>query len=39
MQERVLSVAHFPARHGEAFVDALFEQVELDARHLQVVTP
>ena len=39
MQERVLSASHFPARHGDAFADALFEQVELDARHLQVVTP
>lgn len=39
LQERVLSTAHFPARHGDAFVDALFAQMELDPRRLQVVTP
>jgi uncharacterized protein YllA (UPF0747 family) len=39
LQERVLSTCHFPARHGEAFVEALFTQLALDPRRLQVVTP
>ncbi|MEZ5330507.1 MAG: bacillithiol biosynthesis cysteine-adding enzyme BshC [Thermoanaerobaculia bacterium] len=39
LQERMLSSFHFAARHGDAFVDALFEQLDLDPRRLQVVTP
>lgn len=39
LQERVLSTFHFPARHGDAFVEALFDQLDLDPRRLQVVTP
>lgn len=39
LQERVLSTSHFPARHGEAFAAALCEQMDLDPRRLQVVTP
>lgn len=39
LQERAVSSAYFPGKHGERFVDSLFEQLELDPRELQVVTP
>ena len=38
-QERVVSTAHFPGKYGEEFVEALWEQMELDGGALQVVTP
>ncbi len=38
-QERILSSAHFPGKYGERFVDALFEQLDLDPRPLQVISP
>ncbi len=38
-QERVVSSAHFPGKYGERFAEALWEQVELDGRQLQVVEP
>jgi len=36
-QERTLSSAHFPGRLGDAFAEALYEQLDLDARFLRVV--
>ncbi len=39
LQERVLSAAHFPGKYGERFVEALFEQLALDPRELQVICP
>jgi uncharacterized protein YllA (UPF0747 family) len=39
LQERALSSAHFPGKFGDRFVDSLFDQMTLDARVLQVVTP
>ena len=39
LQERVVSTAHYPGKHGERFADAYFEQLELDGGTLQVVTP
>lgn len=38
-QERVVSAAHFPGKHGEGFAAGLWEQLELDPRWLQVVVP
>ena len=38
-QERVVSTAHFPGKYGEGFVEAVWEQMELDGGTLQVVTP
>ena len=38
-QERVLSAAHFASLHGEHFAHALWEQLSLDPRRLQVVRP
>ena len=39
LQERVLSTAHFPGKYGEALTEAYFEQLGLDPRHLQVISP
>jgi hypothetical protein len=39
LQERVLSSSHWPGKYGQRFVDALWDQMELDGRHLQVVQP
>lgn len=39
LQERILSTSYFPGKFGERFVDALFEQLELDASALQVISP
>jgi len=39
LQERVVSSSHFPGKHGERFADALWEQMELDGRRLQVIEP
>ncbi len=39
LQERVISTAHFPGKYGERFVEAYFEQLELDPRRLQVISP
>lgn len=38
-QERLLSSAYYPGKYGERFADALWEQMELDGRRLQVVEP
>ena len=39
LQERVVSSSHFPGKYGERFVQALWEQMELDGRRLQVIEP
>ncbi|MGB5890151.1 MAG: bacillithiol biosynthesis cysteine-adding enzyme BshC [Thermoanaerobaculia bacterium] len=39
MQERVLSTSQFPGKYGDRFVGALFEQLRLDGRNLQVISP
>ncbi|HLE85269.1 MAG TPA: bacillithiol biosynthesis cysteine-adding enzyme BshC [Thermoanaerobaculia bacterium] len=39
LQERVVSSSHFPGKHGERFAEALWEQLELDGRRLQVIEP
>jgi len=39
LQERVVSSSHWPGKYGERFIGALWDQMELDGRHLQVVTP
>lgn len=39
LQERVVSSSHFPGKYGERFVEALWEQMELDGRRLQVIEP
>jgi bacillithiol synthase len=38
-QERVISTAYFPGKYGETFVDSYWEQMDLDPRWLQVITP
>ena len=38
-QERVLSTSQFPGKYGDRFVAALFEQLRLDGRNLQVISP
>jgi bacillithiol biosynthesis cysteine-adding enzyme BshC len=37
LQERIVASAHYPGKYGSAFVDAYFEQMELDAARLQVI--
>lgn len=39
LQERRIATAHWPGKYGERFVDALWEQMSLDGRRLQVVEP
>jgi uncharacterized protein YllA (UPF0747 family) len=39
LQERTLSTADLPGRYGARLVDAMFEQLELDGRRLQVIEP
>jgi bacillithiol biosynthesis cysteine-adding enzyme BshC len=39
LQERVISSAHFQGRFGERFAAAFWEQLALDPRCLQVITP
>ena len=39
LQERVICSAYFPARYGDAFIPALWDQLSLDPRRLQVVAP
>jgi bacillithiol synthase len=39
LQERALSTADLPGRYGPALVDAMFDQLELDGRRLQVIEP
>jgi bacillithiol biosynthesis cysteine-adding enzyme BshC len=39
LQERVLSTSQFPGKYGDRFVEAMFEQIGLDGRNLQVISP
>ena len=39
LQERVVSTAHFPGKHGDRLVEAFFEQLTLDSRRLHVIRP
>lgn len=39
LQERTLVAAHYAGKYGERFARALWDQVELDGRRLQVVEP
>jgi uncharacterized protein YllA (UPF0747 family) len=39
LQERVISSSYFTGRHGDRFVEALFEQLTLDPTTLHVVQP
>lgn len=39
LQERVISTFHFPARYGDGFLDALWDQLDLDPTRLQVIRP
>ncbi len=38
-QERIVSTAHFPGKYGPEFAESLWEQMELDSAHLQVIVP
>lgn len=38
-QERVISTSQFPGWYGDRFAAALFEQLHLDGRNLQVISP
>jgi uncharacterized protein YllA (UPF0747 family) len=38
-QERIVSTAHFPGKYGPDFAESLWEQMELDSAHLQVIVP
>ena len=38
-QERIVSSAHYPGKYGSRFVECYWEQMELDAAHLQVIVP
>lgn len=38
-QERIVSSSHFPGKYGQDFVESYWEQMELDAAHLQVIVP
>ncbi|HEV2852451.1 MAG TPA: bacillithiol biosynthesis cysteine-adding enzyme BshC [Thermoanaerobaculia bacterium] len=38
-QERIVSSAHFPGKYGREFVNSYWDQMELDAAHLQVIVP
>lgn len=39
LQERRISSAHWPGKYGERFVEALWSQMSLDGRRLQVIEP
>lgn len=38
-QERIISSSHFPGKYGGDFVESYWNQMELDAAHLQVIVP
>ncbi len=38
-QERIISSSHFPGKYGGDFVESYWDQMELDAAHLQVIVP
>jgi bacillithiol biosynthesis cysteine-adding enzyme BshC len=39
LQERVAAAAHFQGRYGERFAESFWEQMDLDPRFLQVISP
>jgi bacillithiol biosynthesis cysteine-adding enzyme BshC len=39
LQERFVSTSHFPGKYGDSFVEAIWDQLSLDPRELQVITP
>lgn len=39
LQERVVAAAHFQGKYGERFGESFWEQMELDPRFLQVISP
>jgi uncharacterized protein YllA (UPF0747 family) len=39
LQERAVSSAHFPGKYGPALIESYWEQMRLDAAHLQVIVP
>ncbi len=39
LQERVVAAAHFQGKYGERFADSFWEQMDLDPRFLQVISP
>jgi bacillithiol biosynthesis cysteine-adding enzyme BshC len=39
LQERVVSSAHYPGKYGPELVESYWEQMNLDAAHLQVIKP
>ena len=39
LQERIVSTAHYPGKYGPELIESYWEQMELDAAHLQVITP
>ena len=38
-QERVIASSHYPGKYGAAFVEAMFEQMDLEPTNLWVVEP
>ena len=39
LQERVIASSHFPGKYGDAFVDSMFGQMQLEPTKLRVITP
>jgi bacillithiol biosynthesis cysteine-adding enzyme BshC len=39
LQERVVAAAHFQGKYGERFAESYWEQLDLDPRFLQVISP
>jgi bacillithiol biosynthesis cysteine-adding enzyme BshC len=39
LQERLVSSAHYPGKYGPELIESYWEQMSLDAAHLQVITP
>jgi uncharacterized protein YllA (UPF0747 family) len=39
LQERIVSTAHYPGKYGPELIESYWDQMKLDASHLQVITP
>ena len=39
LQERIVSTAHYPGKYGPELIESYWRQMNLDAAHLQVITP
>jgi len=39
LQERIVSTAHYPGKYGPELIESYWAQMNLDASHLQVITP